>query len=293
MRLDKYLEQKLNYSRTKIVKLIKNGYIYVDGEIITKPSFQINLHHNVKINNDFETQQKKNLLLLPSKKPLEIIYEDNDLLVINKPKDLLVHPTSFNEKDTVAARLLYYLGESIKNNIRWGIVHRMDKNTTGLLLIAKNKSIFYNLQQQIKEKRIVRKYLAICHGHFKDNKLVINAPIAYTNDKTIKRMISSDKKAKKAITYVNLIRNLNNNLSLVKCQLKTGRTHQIRVHLAYINHPIYNDWLYGSIDYDKQYGQFLHAYKLVFFHPTKKKTMELKINPDKIFLETISNKLKR
>ena len=289
MRLDKYLEYKLNYSRTKIVKIIKSGYVYVNNKIVIKPSFLISPNAQIKIDEKYIEYEKKDSPLLQSKKAIKIVYEDDDLLIIDKQKGLLVYPTNFNEKDTLANRLIYYLGDSIKNNIRYGIVHRMDRNTTGLLLIAKNKSIFHNLQQQIRDKKIVRKYLAICHRHFKDSKLIINAPIAFTNNKTIKRKVSFTKNAKKAITYITLIKNLDNNLSLVECELKTGRTHQIRVHLAYIKHPIYNDELYGSVDFNKQYGQFLHAYKLAFIHPIKKKYMEFKINPDKIFLNLCHN----
>lgn len=292
MRLDKYLEQKLSYSRNKIIKIIKNGYVCVNNKIVLKPSFQIDPDSQIKINDKFKNQEKVNLKLSPSNKSLEIVYEDKDLLVINKQKGLLVHPTKFNEQDTVANRLIYYLNKSTVDNIRPGIVHRMDKNTTGLLLIAKNKSVLHFLQQQFKERKIIKKYLAICHNHFNDKKLIINAPIAFPNNKTTKRIIAFTKNAKEAITYVTLIKNLDNNLSLIECEIKTGRTHQIRIHLAYIKHPIYNDELYGSVDYNKQYGQFLHAYKLSFFHPIIKKQMEFKINPDNIFMKLLTTKNK-
>lgn len=288
-RLDKYLVSLLKISRTKANQLIRLKQIYVNKVMINKPSFQLKQNDKIEIINSDKSKQI-DVNLKPCKKKLDIVYEDQYLLVINKPKNVLVHPTKFNEKNTIANRLINYLGNFSNDKIRPGIVHRLDKNTTGLLVIAKDLKTLGALKKQIDEKIMLRKYICLCHNHFTTKKIIINQPIDHDRKKkTIKMVVSSAKKAKKAITKITVLKNLKNNLSLVECTLYTGRTHQIRVHLKSINHCVYNDDLYGKIEDKKKYGQFLHAYKLSFIHPWTKKTMNFTIKPDPIFREKIEN----
>lgn len=289
IRLDKYLVSLLKISRTKASELIKLKQIYVNQMIINKPSFQLKKNDQIKIINSSKTKQI-NINLKPCKEKLNIIYEDKYLLVINKPKNVLVHPTKFNEENTIANRLINYLGNFSHNKIRPGIVHRLDRNTTGLLVIAKDLTTLTLLKKQIEEKTMVRKYICLCHNHFSIKKIIIDQAIDHDRkNKTTKMIVSSSKRAKKAITEIRVLKNLKNNLSLVECILYTGRTHQIRVHLKFINHCVYNDDLYGRIEDKKNYGQFLHAYKLSFIHPWTKKTMNFTANPDAIFNKKIEN----
>lgn len=289
IRLDKYLVSLLKISRTKTSELIKLKQIYVNEMIIDKPSFQLKKNDQIKIINSSKTKQI-NINLKPCKEKLNIIYEDKYLLVINKPKNVLVHPTKFNEENTIANRLINYLGNFSHNKIRPGIVHRLDRNTTGLLVIAKDLTTLTLLKKQIEEKTMIRKYICLCHNHFSIKKIIIDQAIDHDRkNKTTKMIVSSSKRAKKAITEIRVLKNLKNNLSLVECILYTGRTHQIRVHLKFINHCVYNDDLYGRIEDKKNYGQFLHAYKLSFIHPWTKKTMNFTANPDAIFNKKIEN----
>lgn len=288
IRLDKYLVDKLNCSRTKAIDLIKNGCVLINNKVANKQGIFVTETDIIKINN--EDKKEVNLIdvnLTPCKKPLDIVYEDEYLMVINKPKQTLVHPTTHNEKDTIANRLVHYLGKFSDDKVRPGIVHRLDKNTSGLLVVAKTLKVLKALQEQLVDKTLSRSYVAICHGHFDNHHLIIKAPIMRCLDGTTKMMVSDSYKAKPAITHVNLLKNLKNDLAYVECILETGRTHQIRVHLKYINHPIYNDDLYGNVEAKKDYGQYLHAYKISFIHPVTKKHLSFEAKPDKTFLNLI------
>lgn len=291
IRLDKYLVETLNCSRTKAINLIKDGLVLVNKTVADKQGLLIKETDKVEIKK--EGKKEANLIginLKPSKKPLNIIYEDAYLMVINKPKGLLVHPTSFNEQDTVANRLISYLGKFSNDKIRPGIVHRLDKNTSGLLVVAKSLTILNALQDQLVDRTLSRSYVAICHGHFDNHHLIIKAPIMRAKDGSTKMVVSDSYKAKQAITKVNLIKNLSDNLAYVECILETGRTHQIRVHLKYINHPIYNDELYGQVEAKPEYGQYLHAYKIHFIHPMTGKEMNFECKPDKAFMSLVNKK---
>lgn len=214
---------------------------------------------------------------------LKIIYEDDDLIVVNKPKGLLVHPTSYNEKNTLVDLLRNKIKcNEFEDQIRPGIIQRLDKNTNGLMLIAKTKKVASNLIKQMNEGILIRKYLAIVHNDFKDDVIIIKAPIAREKNKTLKMVVSSDAKAKEAVTKIKVIKHFNN-ASYIECELETGRTHQIRVHMNYLHHPIFNDSLYGHDDGYNDYGPFLTSYYLRFEHPTQKIIKTFKINPDMTF----------
>lgn len=291
IRLDKYLVDQLNCSRTKAIELIKNGLVSVNKIVVNKQGLLVKETDKVTIKK--QAKQEANLInvnLKPSKKPLDVLYEDAYLMVINKPKGLLVHPTTYNEQDTVANRLVAYLGNFSNDKVRPGIVHRLDKNTSGLLVIAKSLTILNDLQAQLQDKTLFRSYVAICHHHFDNHHMIIKAPMMRAKDGSMKMIVSDSWKAKEAITKVNLIKNLKNDLAYVECILETGRTHQIRVHLKYINHPIYNDELYGQVEAKPEYGQYLHAYKIHFVHPITGKEMNFECKPDKTFMSLVNKK---
>lgn len=289
IRLDKYLVLLLKISRTKTNELIKSRKIRVNNKTIDKPSFQLKQSDQIEIIDTNKTKQI-NINLQPCEEKLDIVYEDKYLLIVNKPKNVLVHPTKFNEKNTIANRLISYLGNFSHDRIRPGIVHRLDKNTTGLLVVAKDLKTLTLLKKQIDQKTMVRKYICLCHNHFTTKKIIVDQAIDHDRkNKTIKMIVSSSKKAKKAITEIKVLKNLKNNLALVECTLYTGRTHQIRVHLKFINHCVYNDDLYGKIEDKKNYGQFLHAYKLSFIHPWTNKIMNFVVKPDAFFNKKIEN----
>lgn len=286
-RLDETVAKQVNCSRTKATKLVKSGNVSVDGKVIIKGSFLVKPNNKISVLN-FNQINQIDINLQPCRLPLDIIYEDDYLLVINKPKNVLTHPTSFNEQDTIANRLVYYLGNFMNNTNRPGIVHRLDKNTSGLLVVAKNLDVLHQLQKQIMVRKLQRFYLCLCHNHFDKKKVTINLPICRKRN-TNKMQVANIKNSKPAITEVKLLKNLPKNLTLVECKLKTGRTHQIRVHLSYINHPIFNDDIYGQNDNVKNYGQFLHAYKLSFIHPITKKRLTFTKQPDNIFKKYAKN----
>jgi 23S rRNA pseudouridine1911/1915/1917 synthase len=215
---------------------------------------------------------------------IEIIYEDDFLIVINKPKDILTHQTTFNEQNTLVNSLLNKIKvDEFEDKNRPGIVHRLDRNTTGLIVVAKDYKTYENLVQQISKRILIRKYLAIVHHRFKDDHLMLKLPIIRSKTNPSKMTISDDSNAKAAITEIKVLKNFNDG-SLIECLLHTGRTHQIRIHLAYIHHPVFNDSLYGSYDGYKNYEQFLHAHYLSFVHPQTNKIMEFYSKPDDIFM---------
>lgn len=219
---------------------------------------------------------------------LLIVYEDESIIVVNKPKNMLTHHTKYDDKDTV----IDFLSSKIKvnefeNKDRPGIVQRLDRNTTGLMVIAKDKIAYDNLISQIANNKLTKKYLAIVHGTFQKDLLEIKCPIIRSKKNTTKMVVSDDPKAKEAITLVKVLKE-ENNLSLLECTLLTGRTHQIRVHMSYIHHYVYNDLMYGHYDGVVNYEQFLHSYYLSFYHPVTNKLLEFKSFPDKIFNSVIN-----
>ena len=266
IRLDNYITSILDTTRSNITKHIKDGTIKVNDKVV-KSGYMLKEKDIITYSEWKETTEveKENI-------PLDIYYEDEDVLVVNKKSGMVVHPGSGNYHGTLVNALTYYTDElsDINGTDRPGIVHRIDKDTSGLLLISKNNKAHQILSDDFKNKRIKRKYIALVSGVINENTGKINAPIGRSlTDR--KKMCVTDKNSKSAITNFTVLERYKNS-TLIECILETGRTHQIRVHMSYIGHPVINDPVYGKKIND--YGQLLHAYYLGFNHPTTKKFME-------------------
>ena len=218
--------------------------------------------------------------------PLDIIYEDADVAVVNKPQGMVVHPSAGHTSGTLVNALMYHVKDlsSINGVVRPGIVHRIDKDTSGLLMIAKNDKAHNALAAELKDKKSLRKYVAIVHGNLPNDRGVIEAPIGRSDKDRKKQAVTA--KGKPAVTRFTVLERFGN-YTLVELQLETGRTHQIRVHMAYIGHPVAGDPLYGPRKTLKGHGQFLHAKTLGFTHPTTGKLVEFTAEEPIIFKETL------
>lgn len=283
-RVDLFIKDQLNCSRSKITNLIANKKVFVNQISVDKPGVMIHENDIIEYDETIVEELKQSI----KQTPLDIVYQDDYLLVINKPKNMLVHPTPYDDANTIVNNLKGVIDfNNFTDQTRPGIVHRLDKNTSGLMVIAKNQKVLDSLQKQIISNQLKRKYKALVHGHFNDKHLMIKTPIIRCSDNTTKMVVSDDPKALPAITEVILIDNLKQEMALVECILHTGRTHQIRVHLKYIHHPIFNDTLYGCDDDYKGYEQFLHAYSLGFIHPITKKHMNFSIELEPTFAKVL------
>ncbi|MBQ9375407.1 MAG: RluA family pseudouridine synthase [Ruminococcus sp.] len=286
-RIDKLISDFYDdLTRSTIQKLIENGNVLVNDKQVSK-SYKIRENDVISV----EIPEPVELDVVPQDIPIEIIYEDDDLLVVNKPKGMVVHPAPGNPDSTLVNALLYHCSgrlSSINGVIRPGIVHRIDKNTSGLLIIAKTDTAHNYLAEQIKEHSFTREYQAVVCGRFKEPKGTINAPIG-RNKYDRKKMCVTELNSKEAITHYEVIDEFNQ-YSLVKFTLETGRTHQIRVHSAYIGHAVYGDDVYGKAVKGLQ-GQCLHAKKIGFIHPKTEEYMEFdSCLPD--YYQAILKKLK-
>lgn len=287
VRIDKYISGNVELTRSAVQGLLEQKKILVNNIPVSK---------NYKLKSDdcisIEIPEPQCMDALPENIPLDIIYEDNDLLVANKPKGMVVHPAHGNYNGTLVNALLYHCGESlsgINGVIRPGIVHRIDKNTSGLLIVAKNDKSHIHLAQQIKEHSFTREYEAIVNGNLKDISGTVNAPIGrHKIDR--KKMCVTQENSKNAVTHYSVIRQYNN-CAYVKLKLETGRTHQIRVHMAYIGHSVLGDDVYGK-PYKNLDGQCLHARKIGFIHPVTNEYMEFTSELPEYF-QNILDKLER
>ncbi|MGI6329795.1 MAG: RluA family pseudouridine synthase [Bacilli bacterium] len=281
LRLDKYLMDKVKYSRNKIQRLIKDQKVLVN-DLIVKSNYVVKKNDCILM---FDEEIKKEIK--PEKIKLNIIYEDDDLLVINKPSGMVVHPAPGIYAKTLVNALLDHCSNlsMINGEVRPGIVHRLDKETSGLLIVAKNNKTHLALINQFKSNKVKRHYLALVHGIIEHEKGTIEAPIKRDNIDRRKMMVSS-LQAKEAITHFKVLERFKNK-TLIECQLVTGRTHQIRVHLKYINHPLVNDPLYGKENVCLGFGQMLHAKLLGFYHPKTNKYLEFVVEPPAIFQEIV------
>ena len=282
-RLDVFLSENLqNFSRAKIQEFIKSGFIFVNDKK-GKPSYIVQKGDNVKI----DIPPKKEIEILPQKIKLDIKYEDDDILVINKPVNMLTHPTETETTGTLVNALLYNYKQlsDINGKMRPGIVHRLDRDTSGLIFAAKTNKGHLHLEKQIKEKTAVREYYAVIKGYMKDDKGIIDLPIGRHPKNPTKMAVVED--GKPAITEYEVLE-VFKGYSLLKLKLQTGRTHQIRVHLSYLKHPIVNDTLYGGEKLKiNTTNQVLQAFHLNFTNLSGEK-IDIKIDFDDDLKKTIS-----
>lgn len=270
-RLDRWLthQPEIDLTRTAVAKLIESGSVWLNNKPVQK-SMKLNAGDIVVI----EIPDPIELKVEPQNIPIDIIYQDDDVIVVNKPQGMVVHPAPGNPDGTLVNALLYSCKgqlSSINGVIRPGIVHRIDKNTSGLLIVCKNDKSHLSVSEQIKAHTFTREYEAICVGRFKEKAGTIDVPIGRDkNDR--KKMCVTDKNSKNAITHYDVVEEFGN-YSYVRFKLETGRTHQIRVHSSYIGHPILGDDVYGK-PYKGCQGQCLHARKLGFIHPTSGEYVE-------------------
>ena len=284
-RLDSYIANKSEkITRTFAEKLIKNGEILVNNKK-QKVAYKINEGDIITI----EKQEAKDIKLKAQNIPVDIIYEDDDIIVVNKPKGMVVHPANGNPDGTLVNAIMAICKDSLSGiggEIRPGIVHRLDKDTSGLLIIAKNDEAHVNVSEQIKNHEVKKTYIALVRGIIKENEATIDMPIGRsTSDR---KKMAVNKKGKNAITHIKVLKRYDK-YTLVEVNIETGRTHQIRVHLSYIGYPIIGDATYsnGKNEFNVQ-GQCLHAMKLEFEHPITGKKMELEAPLPQYFQEIIN-----
>lgn len=266
-RADKFISENSDISRSHAVSLIENGNCKVNKSNCTK-------NYRVKVGDIIELTVPVNQEpeILPENIPIDIVYEDNDLLVVNKPKGMVVHPAPGHYSGTLVNSLMYHCKDSlsgINGIIRPGIVHRIDKDTSGLLIVAKNDNAHNGLAEQIKAHSFTRRYEAVVVGGVKENGTV-NAPIA--RNKTDRKKMAVLNEGREAITHYEVIANYSK-YSHLRLKLETGRTHQIRVHMAYIGHPVAGDNVYGDGKPKWLEGQCLHAREIGFVHPVTKQEL--------------------
>ncbi len=287
LRMDVALAPLLTeFSRSGIARLVEEGNVLVQGKPVSK-SYKITAGESVTV---FIPEPQPDEAL-PENIPLDIVYEDDDLLVVNKPKGMVVHPAPGNYTGTLVNALLYHCGDSLSGIggvIRPGIVHRIDKDTSGLLMVAKNDKSHVHLAEQIKNHSFVREYATVVYGRVKNLAGTVDAPIGrHPVDR--KKQAVTTKNSKHAVTHYKVIEEFRG-FTRLQCRLETGRTHQIRVHMAYIGHPVCGDEVYGGRLAEKSglQGQCLHAQKLGFIHPTTNQYMEFESPLPTYFVEFLS-----
>lgn len=289
-RIDKILVKALtDFSRTQIQMLIQDGHVLVNGKAI-KASYKVEVNDEVMVH----IPEPESTDILAEDIPLDIVYEDQDVIVVNKPTGMIVHPSAGIYKGTLVNALLYHCHDlsGINGVMRPGIVHRIDKETSGLLMVAKNDMAHTSLSEQLQEHTVTRRYLALVHGLIPHEFGRIEAPIG-RDPKDRQKMTCTDKNAKDAITNFKVLERFKD-MTLVECCLETGRTHQIRVHMQYIGHPVYGDPQYGLKRDDTTYGQYLHAKILGFVHPRTGEDMYFESElPDffKVKLDELRNEM--
>lgn len=282
-RIDSYLSDKEDMSRVKIQRLIENSKILVNGKNV-KVSYKIQSNDVITI----EEEELKEVEVKGQNIPIEIIYEDNDIIVVNKPKGMVVHPANGNPDGTLVNAILSKCKGSLSGiggKIRPGIVHRLDKDTSGIIIVAKNDKAHINLSEQIKEHKVEKTYIALVKGIVKENGATINMPIA--RSKNDRKKMAVDKDGKNAITHFKVLKRYDK-YTLLEVKIETGRTHQIRVHLSKIGYPIVGDSVYsnGKNEWNIK-GQMLHAKSLKFKHPITSTQMQLTAELPEYFEEII------
>lgn len=283
-RIDSYLvEKKVNLSRTLIQKMLEDEKILVNGKK-QKPSYKPEEGDVITI----EIPKPEETDLKPQNIPIDIIYEDNDIIVVNKPKGMVVHPANGNPDGTLVNAILAICKDSLSGiggEIRPGIVHRLDKDTSGLLIVAKNDQAHINMSKQIQDRKVIKKYIALVKGVIAEDSATIDMPIARST-KDRKKM-AVDPKGKEAITHFKVLKRYDK-YTLLEIKIDTGRTHQIRVHMAYIGHPVVGDMQYsnGKNEFGVE-GQMLHSKYLEFDHPITGKRLKLEAPLPQYFIEVL------
>lgn len=269
IRIDQYLTEKLDISRSKVQRLIEEEKILVNGNTTTS-NYKVHLDDEIEVLSDLDFSmniEKEDI-------PINILYEDDYLLVVNKESGMVVHPAAGNFSHTLVNALLYKFDMSGMDKTRPGIVHRIDKDTSGVMVVAKDEKTLELLSEMIKKKEVERIYVALVDGIIMHDTGDIDAPIGRDPNNRQKMMVT-DVNSKDAFTHFRVLKRYkNDNKTLIECKLSTGRTHQIRVHMAYIGYPIYNDPVYGKSKKTTEFGQFLHSKTIHFIHPITKKEVE-------------------
>ena len=278
-RIDAYISENTEYSRTAVQRLIEEEKITVNGKK-EKASYKVQNGDKIEI----EEEPAKEIELKAQDIPLEILYEDNDIIVVNKPKGMVVHPANGNPDGTLVNAIMSICKDSLSGiggEIRPGIVHRLDKNTSGAIIIAKNDKAHINLSEQLKNHEIKKTYIALVRGIVKENNATINMPIG--RSKKDRKKMDVDKNGKEAITHFKVLKRYQD-CTLLEINIETGRTHQIRVHLSHIGYPIIGDEVYsnGKNKWNIE-GQCLHAKSLDFKHPITEKEMHIEAELPKYF----------
>ena len=277
VRLDVFLADKLHKTRSAVLKAIEEGRVLVNGNAPQKAGVKLNVGDVVTT----EVVEPKQISAAPQDIPVEILYEDDDIVVVNKPQGMVTHPASGSPDGTLVNALLYKVSDlsGINGEIRPGIVHRLDKDTSGVLVVAKNDNAHLSLSEQISSKKALRYYYAIVVGNIANEEGRIDKPIARSR-KDRKQMAVSEE-GRSAVTLYKVLERVKG-YTLVECELRTGRTHQIRVHMKSIGHPVVGDPVYGKTSKLAPHGQLLHAHKLVLFHPVsgEKMVFEAPVNED-------------
>lgn len=282
-RIDKVLNERLaDFSRSQIQQWIKEQHVSIDHKVI-KANYKVSAGDKIVI----EIPEPEELDLVPENLNLAIVYEDDDVVVVNKPQGMVVHPSAGHPNGTLVNGLLYQVKNlsTINDVVRPGIVHRIDKDTSGLLMVAKNDHAHESLAQQLKDKTSLRKYVALVHGEIPHEKGRIEAPIG--RSKVNRKMQAVIEGGKPAVTHFEMLKRFEG-FTLIELQLETGRTHQIRVHMQYIGYPVAGDPLYGPKKTLKGNGQFLHAKLLGFEHPTTGDSMVFEAPLPEIFEKTLA-----